>query len=224
MTQTALRNPPSQRRGSEPTPLWQVESFVEKWSHADFMRHAPENKKAELVDGDFYVMPPPFYVHERLQVFLITVLTIFVNRFDLGQILGSRTAVYISATDTYEPDILFVRRGREHIITQHELVEAPDLVVEILSKGTAHLDRGKKLQGYSAAGVRELWLIDPYGLSGTQFFQRHGDALIEVAPVEGFINSVTLPSFHLDTACLWPDDSGNLPNPIDVLRELGALG
>ncbi len=170
-----------------------------------------------------YIMPPPFYTHERLQVLLVTVLSMFANRFGLGQILGSRTAVYISETDTYEPDILFVRRGREHIVTERELVEAPDLVIEILSKSTAHLDRGKKLENYSAAGVRELWLIDPYGPAGTQFFQQREGRLVEVAPTEGVIASLALPDFHLTTAWLWPDESGNLPNPVDVLRDLGAL-
>jgi Uma2 family endonuclease len=196
---------------------------TQRLTHADFMRLAPEEQKAELIAGEMIVMPPPFFVHERLQGFLFSILTLFVGRFGLGQVLGSRTAVYISETDTYEPDILFIDKSRLQIISERKLLEAPDLVVEILSAGTARYDRGAKLAGYVAAGVRELWLIDPYGPAGTQFFQRQEAGLVEVAPANGVLRSVALPNFNLQVAWLWPDDNGELPNPVNVLRELGVL-
>jgi Uma2 family endonuclease len=192
-------------------------------THEDFMRLAPEGQKAELIEAEMVFMPPAFYAHERLQSFLFTVLGFFVSRFDLGQLLGSRTAVYLSETETYEPDILFVSHKRAHIITEQKLVEAPDLVVEILSASTARYDRGAKLENYAKAGVRELWLIDPYGPAGTQFFQRPVDRLVEVAPAEGVLHSIVLPDFHLKVDWLWPDTQWHLPNPTDILRQLGAL-
>jgi Uma2 family endonuclease len=196
---------------------------TQRLTHADFMRLAPEDQKAELIEGEMIVMPTPFFVHERLQVFLVSILSLFAGRFDLGQVLGSRTAVYISETDTYEPDILFVAKARQHVISERKLLEAPDLVVEILSASTARYDRGPKLAGYSTAGVRELWLVDPYGPAGTQFFQRQGDSLVEVAPAQGILRSVALPNFDLRVAWLWPDENGALPNPVNVLRELGVV-
>jgi Uma2 family endonuclease len=195
----------------------------QRLTHADFMRLAPEDQKAELIEGEFIVMPPPFDVHERLQGLLFSVLALYAARFGLGQVRGSRTAVYLSETDTYEPDILFVAKAREHIITERKLLEAPDLVVEILSASTARHDRGRKLEGYSQAGVRELWLIDPYGPAGTQFFQRQGEALVEVAPADGVLRSVALPNFNLRVSWLWPDETGELPNPVDVLSVLGVM-
>jgi len=200
-----------------------AETMEPRLTHDDFMRLAPEDKKAELINGELIIMPPPFDIHERLQIFLVTVISFFVSHFGLGQVRGSRTAVHISETDTYEPDILFVSREREHIITQKELVAAPDLVIEILSAGTARYDRGEKLKKYASVGVRELWLIDPYGPAGTQFYQQRGEELVEVAPVEGIIHSIVLPNFKLKATWLWPDDMGNLPNPVEVLKELGAV-
>lgn len=196
---------------------------TQRLTHADFMRLAPEDQKAELIDGEMIVMPPPFDVDERLQGFLFSVLALFAACFGLGQVRGSRTAVYISETETYEPDILFVAKAREHIITERQLLEAPDLVVEILSASTARYDRGRKLAGYSEAGVRELWLIDPYRPAGSQFFQRQADKLVEVAPADGILRSVALPEFNLRVSWLWPDENGALPNPVDVLRELGVV-
>ena len=38
---------------------------------------------------------------------------------------------------------------------------APDLVVEVLSKGTAKRDRGIKFTDYAANGIGEYWIVNP---------------------------------------------------------------
>ena len=214
---TDLLNPPVRRVETveDPTPP--------RLTHRDFMRLAPEDAKAELIDGEFLVMPASFDIHERLQGFLFAVITVFVSRHGLGQVRGSRSAVHIGEHDTYEPDILFVGQARADIITESHITAAPDLVIEILSASTARYDRGPKLAGYSAAGVRELWLIDPYGPAGTQFFQQQADKLVEVAAVDGLLRSLALPGFDLRTAWLWPNEQGALPNTVDVLKVLGVV-
>jgi len=212
---TTIANPPVRR-------VEMIETSPPRWTYHDFMRLAPEGQKAELIDGALIVMPPPFFAHERLQVLLMTVITLFVSKFDLGQVLGSRTAVRISLHQVYEPDILFVAHERRHIIAESEVLEAPDLVIEILSSSTAQYDRGAKRENYEKAGVRELWLIDPYGPAGTQFYQRQGEVLLEVAAANGVFNSIAIPNFKLNTAWLWPDEQGDLTNPIAVLKELGV--
>jgi Uma2 family endonuclease len=196
---------------------------VEHWTHEEFMRVAPENHKAELIDGDMIRPSPAFFPHERLQVFLTTVLMMYVSHSKLGYVLGSRYAVYISEDQTYEPDILFMSQERKHIITESKLTAAPDLAVEILSASTARYDRGAKLQNYDRAGLRELWLIDPYGAAGTQFYQQQKNQLVEIASVNGVIHSIALPNFKLKTAWLWANEKDELPNPIDVLKELGII-
>lgn len=124
---------------------------------------------------------------------------------------------------TYEPDILFVSHERAHIITRRKLIEAPDLVIEILSGATSRYERSAKLNNYSKAGVVEVWLIDPYGPAGTQLYQQQGGNLVEVAPVDGIIHSITLPNFKLKVTWLWPDADDKLPNPYEVLRELEVI-
>jgi Uma2 family endonuclease len=199
-----------------------AETPVGRWTHTGFMRLAPEDEKAELINGMLIVMPLPSDIHERLQIFLLKVIGVFVDFFGLGEVRGSRTAVRIAPHQTYEPDILFVSQARAHLIAEHEILEAPDLVVEILSSSSAENDRGPKRESYARAGVRELWLIDPYGPAGTQFFQRQNDELVEVAPINGLIQSSALPGFRLDTRWLWPEPGGQLPNPVKILSELGV--
>lgn len=212
---TILANPPVRR-------VETMETAPPGLTHWDFMRLAPEDQKAELINGALIIMPPPLDIHERLQVFLVMVIGLFVSHFSLGLVRGSRSAVKISEHQTYEPDILFIRKGRESIIASREILEAPDLVIEIISGSTAQYDRGVKRENYEKAGVQELWLIDPYGPAGTQFFQRQGDRLIEVAPADGIFHSVALAGLRLQVKWLWPDQNDQLPNPIDVLKELGV--
>ena len=45
-------------------------------------------------------------------------------------------------------------------IIRNQVWGAPDLVVEVLSLGTEHRDRGEKLGWYRQYGVRECWLVD----------------------------------------------------------------
>jgi len=45
-------------------------------------------------------------------------------------------------------------------ITPNGLNGAPDLVVEVLSPGTAKVDRGLKFRRYQASGVREYWIVE----------------------------------------------------------------
>lgn len=46
-------------------------------------------------------------------------------------------------------------------ITEKHVQGAPDLVIEILSPGTAARDRELKRKRYESFGVREYWLVDP---------------------------------------------------------------
>jgi Uma2 family endonuclease len=196
---------------------------VERMTHEEFMQVAPEDRKAELIEGVMIMASPAFEPHEDLFGFLLTVLRAFVTHRKLGRVLGSRFAVYISESETYEPDILFVASERAHLVTEKKLTGAPDLVIEILSAGTARYDRGVKRDNYERSAVQELWLIDPYGPAGTQFYQRREGKLVEVSPVEGIVRSAAIPGFNLRVAWLWPNEDGELPDPIEVMRELSVI-
>jgi Uma2 family endonuclease len=59
-----------------------------------------------------------------------------------------------------QPDVLFVATERLSII-RNQIWGAPDLVVEVISPGTAAHDTGEKLAWYRQYGVREDWLVEP---------------------------------------------------------------
>ena len=58
---------------------------------------------------------------------------------------------------------------------------------------------------YERAGVRELWLIDPYGPAGTEFYQLEAQRFVPIAPVsQGMLCSTAVPGFWINVAWLWP--------------------
>ncbi|MBI4330163.1 MAG: Uma2 family endonuclease [Chloroflexi bacterium] len=92
-----------------------------------------------------------------------------------------------------QPDILYVSRDRLNVVTREEVHGVPDLVIEILSPGTADKDRGLKRRLYARHGVRELWLVDPEG--ETIEVTRPGKTGLETAGVYKKTETLTSPSF-----------------------------
>ncbi len=193
---------------------------LERMTADEFFLYAPEDQPCELIDGVLYMSPLPFDTHERQQGFLFTLLRLYAEAHDLGEVRGSRTAVRLSEAHVFEPDILFVARAREELITERGVMGAPDLVVEILSAATAVFDRGDKFRAYERYGVQEVWLVDPYGPAGTEFYQRQGEFLRPVAvDAAGWLVSTAVAGFRLQMAWLWPGKKF-----IPVQQALAAMG
>ena len=193
---------------------------------AEFFEEAPEDRKAELIDGALIMPSPALLGHELLQGFLYTLLKFYVASKRLGLVLGSRTALDLGIEyQAYEPDILFVRQERLAIVQEHGVVGPPDLVIEVLSRGTKSLDRGIKRRVYQEAGVAELWLADPAGPQTSRFYQRPtpDGKMDEVKLVDGVLRSTTVPGFYVRQEWLWPPQ-GQPRDELAALRELGVLG
>jgi Uma2 family endonuclease len=138
-----------------------------KFTVNDYMS-APPGKRYQLLDGEMILMeggadlaPAPSDKHQSIVVELLAALHRFITENSLGQIRVSPYDVVLSDNDVVQPDLLFVSRERAGIITRANVQGAPDLVVEVLSPGTAQYDRGYKRTLYGRHGVREYWLVDP---------------------------------------------------------------
>lgn len=68
----------------------------------------------------------------------------------------------MNENNVFQPDIVFISKEKLHIIDWNKgIMGAPQLVVEILSKGNKNIDVNKKKKIYEQSGVNEYWLIDP---------------------------------------------------------------
>ena len=106
------------------------------------------------------MVPAPNEYHQRLSRDLGVVVWGFVKQHKLGEVYFAPFDVVLSEENVVQPDILFVSKGRSHIITEKNVQGAPDLVVEITSPATAQRDKGIKRKLYARFGVREYWLVD----------------------------------------------------------------
>jgi Uma2 family endonuclease len=138
------------------SPLVKTYTLEEFWQLPD----PPDRAKLELIAGVLYMTPPPEHTHddvvERLDRLLRNQLT---ARGDKGKLYVPRAAIWTSAKTYLEPVLFYVSA---ELLAQLDPAHrtTADLVVEVISPGSAIYDRNTKADTYGALGVRELWLID----------------------------------------------------------------
>jgi Uma2 family endonuclease len=130
-------------------------------NYEDFCGLPNDGKRYEIIDGELFVTPSPLTRHQLVVANLLYYLTDIVKRHDLGRVYPAPFDVVFSEHDVVEPDMLYVSKARRSVVTERNVRGAPDLVVEVLSEGTAKIDRTTKLKLYARYGVSEYWVIDP---------------------------------------------------------------
>lgn len=126
------------------------------FTRSDYMQ-LPEGFPAQLIDGMLVKEPSPTPWHQRL----VTRLPGLLGRaLDPERVLVSPIDFFIDDTNILQPDVLVVREGEIPGPEDHE-ISVPLIVFEVLSPSTAERDRVTKAGKYLAAGVLEVWLIDP---------------------------------------------------------------
>ena len=160
----------------------------------------PEEPRCELIYGHFYLSPSPVSLHQYISVRLAYLLHEIAERTG-GLALAAPMDVHLAPHSVVQPDLLYVSADRSEIV--RDWIEgAPDLVVEILSPGTASRDQVHKLNLYAEASVAEYWIVDPAGRHIT-FLVSDGDAFTVRPPESGRWRSPVLPEVELDVDGLW---------------------
>lgn len=122
----------------------------------------PDGERAELIDGQMYLMAPPNTRHQRMAGELFGVIREYIRK-NKGQceVFVAPFAVFLNANHkTYvEPDVCVICDRDK--ITEQGCDGAPDWIIEVVSPSSYHRDYFVKLFKYKAAGVREYWIVDP---------------------------------------------------------------
>ncbi|HUF76884.1 MAG TPA: Uma2 family endonuclease, partial [Longimicrobiales bacterium] len=117
----------------------------------------------EVIDDELVVTPGTTARHQRIVRELMYRLVGFTKEQGLGEVFSAPFDVLFAEGDYVEPDLLFVRSDRLHLVSDRGVEGPPDLVVEVVSPSTAARDRGAKLDRYRLFGVAEYWVVDPDG-------------------------------------------------------------
>jgi Uma2 family endonuclease len=126
--------------------------------------NAPENKVAEILDGELFLSPRPAPRHSVAS----SRLGVALAPFDDGQ-EGTPGGWWILdepelhfGENVVVPDLGGWRRERLPAIPDTAFFSlAPDWVCEVLSPSTERIDRGRKLRIYATAGVAHAWFVNP---------------------------------------------------------------
>lgn len=156
-----------------------------------------DSNRYELIDGELLVSKAPGINHQRPLGRLFYLLTSYLVSNPIGELIFGPGVVF----DDYNgviPDMVFVSSERQNIITERGLIDAPDLVVEVVSPGekNSERDRHLKRQLYSRRGVREYWVVDPQ-LRTIEIYSLQENVLVLEATLRGSdaLTSILLPGF-----------------------------
>jgi Uma2 family endonuclease len=166
---------------------------------ADYDR-LPDEPRYELVFGRFHLTPSPFPRHQAVTQVLCRHLENIAESAG-GIAFQAPLDVVLADHSVVQPDLMYVSATRLKLVGKG-VEGAPDLVVEILSPGTARFDRGRKLQLYALYGIEEYWLVD-HERRQVDFLIKEAGSFVAALPVAGRYQSARIPEVHLDLTRLW---------------------
>ena len=126
-------------------------------------RALPDDQRVELIDGVFYDMASPTFLHQKIAGEIYRQIANFIlERGGACQPFVSPVDVQLDCDEKtmVQPDVGILCHDDK--IKKWGVYGAPDYVLEIISPSTKRKDCTKKLAKYMEAGVREYWLLDPY--------------------------------------------------------------
>jgi Uma2 family endonuclease len=131
----------------------------ERYTYEDWLSW-DEEVRAELIDGEVYMMATPSIEHQRISREMSAQLYNFLKG-KTCEVLYAPVGVRLPAHEdtVLEPDIIVVCDPSK--LEGHVCNGAPDFLGEILSPSTARHDRMVKFDLYRRGGVREYWIVDP---------------------------------------------------------------
>jgi Uma2 family endonuclease len=113
------------------------------------------------VDGE-ELQAMPSLEHGAIGIRLGRYLDAYVEEHGLGLVCNSQTTYrFVGSKPNRLPDLSFVSRERLPQRIDQNADFAPDLAVEVLSKGDDVSEIDKKILQYQRSGVRLVWVIHP---------------------------------------------------------------
>jgi Uma2 family endonuclease len=182
--------------------------------------NAPENKVAEIVDGELLLSPRPSawhaLAHSELQMAIGTAFHRGAGGPGGWWIL-TEPELHLGEPITV-PDLAGWRRERMPSVPDVAFFTlAPDWVCEVLSPSTERFDRGKKLKAYAAAGVTHAWLVKPSDRTLEVLRLREGAwTIVAVWEDTAVVRAEPFEAIELELGRLWADPTPPAPSSPDA--------
>lgn len=174
-------------------------------SSSSFREMVGSEAPLELIDGQVVVVAPEGFVSSVAHTRLVVRFGGWVEAAsDRGFAVSDCFCELVEGV-TVGPDVAWFAPGRAVERRGGFITTVPDLVAEVLSPTTTDRDRGPKRDAYAAAGVRELWLVDPGSTSVLVARRVDGGGLGDVATLAtgDHIATPLLPGLEISVAELF---------------------
>jgi Uma2 family endonuclease len=187
------------------SPLVKTYTLEEFWELPEPLDHS----KLELIAGVLYMTPPPGYLHNNAVSRLILLLANHQTKTgDQGRLYVPRAGIVKGPNSWLEPDLFYLRADTKALSDPKypQYFSTADLVIEVISPGSAIYDRNTKADTYAALGVKELWLVDE--VSGiielrTLEGEQYGASI--VFERDDYLKSTVLPGFQVKVSSVFDD-------------------
>jgi len=121
-----------------------------------------EDKRYELDEGELIEMTRPTYKHNRVLKKLIVEMDLYFRKNQIGEVLISENLYALSPNTRRAPDAAVILGDRHEELKNAKVIPIiPEIAAEVLSPTETPRTIHRKLKQYFAAGVKEVWLIDP---------------------------------------------------------------
>lgn len=135
-----------------------------------------EELREELLGGRIYMMSSPTVNHSQIASNIYYAFRSYLKGKTCRP-FNDGVDVYLTENDRVIPDAMIV--CNKNIIRLDGIHGAPDLIVEVLSPGTAKNDRGYKKNLYETARVKEYWIVDPIAHSIEVYILADGKFILD---------------------------------------------
>ncbi|HMD47566.1 MAG TPA: Uma2 family endonuclease [Bryobacteraceae bacterium] len=121
-----------------------------------------EDKRYELDEGELIEMTRPAYRHNYVLANLLFEVTLDLRQSGIGQALLSENLYALSPKTRRSPDLAVMLGDRREELKDATVIPIiPEIAVEVLSPSETKRMVQRKLKQYFAAGVKEVWLVEP---------------------------------------------------------------
>lgn len=121
-----------------------------------------EDKRYELDEGELIAMTRPAYRHNRVLAKLQAFVWLYLRENPIGEMLISENLYALAPQTRRSPDLAIILGDRRAELENAKVIPIiPEIACEVLSPSETPRMIHRKLKQYFAAGVKEVWLIDP---------------------------------------------------------------
>ncbi len=169
------------------------------WTIHDLELLPEDGKTYEIIAGELLVTRAPHWKHQEVAGNIYAQLQTWSRESGLGRAAIAPGIIFLT-TDSVIPDVVWASQQRlaEDLDESGHLTNAPELVVEVLSKSKKDRQRDLevKLKLYSSQGVQEYWICD-YQKSEIKVYRREAAVLKLVATlgIQDTLLTPLLPNF-----------------------------